>query len=280
MRKVLSRLYFVIIALLAVCGAFARLFQLIKYTNSATGLIVSDYSFSYVIYGLYLAAFALSVMYAASQKRFDNSLVIMGRKKLNVIIMLLAVMFFYDFLHQCYNLYFYITEHDCADWNYAVILGICALSALLCCSYMAMVSRYVSGCHCDLKKLGLFNFVPIIWAFLRLIIIMMKMVDFKEDAGSFCEFLFITFAVCFFFSLIYIFDRQDKKVSFVFYVFALMSFFSSFVTALPELVAAVIGKWSFIYKSQFSSLTYLFIGIFSAAMVVCSVSGKDLGELN
>ncbi|MGN1420491.1 MAG: hypothetical protein ACI4XC_03115 [Eubacterium sp.] len=274
MKKVRSRLDLFIIALLSATGCFLRLFQLLRYTDKNTGLVTSNHILSYVIYGLFAVSLVFSLLYSFNVKKRKNILLSAGNKKVCVLLCLLGVAYFCDYIHQCINLYGYISDSSYVDFNYAAILALSGIAALVSCSYVNIIIMLVQGCNFDCRRLGFFHFVPVIWAFLRMIIIMMKIVDFKEDVESFCEFLFLTVFICFSFSVISAVDRKDKSVSQIFTVFGLMTFFSSFVIALPRILAVLTGRSFMISDASFTPILYLIAGLLSATAVV-SVTEKD-----
>lgn len=276
MKKVLSRLCVLIVAAISVAGCLVRFVQLIKYTDKNTGFVVSNYGLSYVIYGLFAVAAVLSILYGASVKKRCIMLNFSESRHLYPLLVLLSISYFYDFLHQCYNLYCYIKDTDYIEYNYAVFIALSAAAALLSCFYIFMISLSVKGFNYDFRRLDLFNFIPAVWAFMRLIIIMMRIVDFKEGTESICEFLFLTVFICFSFSLISAADKNDKSVSVWFAVFGLMSFFSSCAAALPRVLAVLTGKGSLIYIASYSSVTYLFAGLFAGALVFCTAEKTNM----
>ena len=106
--------------------------------------------------------------------------------------------------------------------------------------------------------------------------IMMRIVDFSEDAESFCEFIFLVAFICFSLTVISAADRQDKKASGVFIASGLMTFFSSFVIALPRILAFLTGRGFMLSDASFTPFAYLIMGILSGTAVVSITEKKEI----
>ncbi len=274
MKKVRSRLDLFIIVLLSVAGCFIRFFQLLRCTDKDTGLVTSNHILSYVVYGLFAVSFVFSLIYSFNVKKRCNVLISAGNKQVCIFLHLICIAYFCDYINQCVNLYDYIRDSSYIDFNYAAFLALSGIAALICCSYVITVIMLVRGCNLDYRRFGFFHFMPVVWAFLRIIIIMMKIVDFKEDVESFCEFLFLTAFICFSFSVILALDRQDTAVSQIFIVFGLTTFFSSFVIALPRLLALFTGRRFILSDISFTPILYLTAGLLAVTAVI-SVTEKE-----
>lgn len=251
-----------------------RLLQLLKYTDAATGDVVGAYGISYAVYVLFAVCFAVSFLFGGALKKQKSVLSLGAGKGTQAVIALAFCSFFYDFLHRCRSLYTYIGDAEFTEYNYVVFVALYALSALLCCLYLALMLRSSRGGGCDFTGLGIFNFIPALWAFLRIIIMMMKIVDFREDTESLCEFLYLIFFICFILAAVCALDREDRRTGVAFDAFGLMTFFSSVTVAAPRLIAALTGKADIIYTAQFSSVTYLFTGVITLLLVLGSYSSE------
>lgn len=276
MKRVRSRLDLFIIMLLSVAGCFIRLFQLLRYTDKDTGLVTSNYSLSYAIYGIFAVCLAFSVIYSVNVKKRHNAFASAQNKSVYVLLLLLCVAFFADYLHQCFNFYDYISSSSYVGVSNAVSIALSGIAALISCSYVIMAMMLVKGCNLDLRRLGFFHFTPVIWAFLRMIIIMMRIVDFSEDAESFCEFIFLVAFICFSLTVISAADRQDEKASGVFIASGLMTFFSSFVIALPRILAFLTGRGFMLSDAYFTPFAYLIMGILSGTAVISITEKKEI----
>ncbi|MGN1329569.1 MAG: hypothetical protein ACI4V4_07705 [Eubacterium sp.] len=265
-----------VIVLMSVAGCFVRLFQLLRYTDKNTGLVTSNYALSYAVYGLFVISLVFSVLYSFDVKKRNGMLISAGNKQVCFWLYLFGIAYFCDYVHQCINLYDYISDSRYIGWNYAVILALSGIFALVSCSYVITVIMLVKGYNFDYKRIGIFHFAPVIWAFLRMIIIMMKIVDVKESVEILCEFLFLTAFICFTFSVILSFDRQDKAISQIFTVSGLMTFFSSFVIALPRISAILTGRGFILSDVSFTPILYLIAGILSITAVISVTEKKKL----
>ena len=276
MKRVCSRLDLFFIILLSVAGCFIRLFQLLRYTDKDTGLVTSNYSLSYAVYGIFAVCLVFSVIYSVNVKKRRNALTSAQNKSVYILLLFLSIAFFADYLHQCFNFYDYISNNSYVGVSNAASIALSGFASLISCSYVIMAMMLVKGCNLDFRRLGFFHFIPVIWAFLRMIIIMMRIVDFSEDAESFCEFIFLVAFICFSLTVISAADRQDKKASGVFIASGLMTFFSSFVIALPRILAFLTGRGFMLSDASFTPLAYLIMGILSGTAVISITEKKEI----
>lgn len=271
MKKVLSRLSLIIIAVLSAAGCFLRLFQLLRYTDNNTGLVTSNAGISYAVYAIVGVAVLASALYAYCQSDGKSLSAVSSSKSLYVCSILCAVSFFYDFVRQSLSVYSYFEENRYIEYNYIAFVILSAVSAVLSCFYMVMCAKRLSGNNFSFKSLGVFHFAPVLWAFSRLVTIMIRIVDFKENTESCCEFVFLISFICFFFSLICAVDRQDKRISRLLYFWGTMTFFSSFIISTSRLLVVLFGRQFLLYDASFSSITYLLCGVTALCAVLCAL---------
>lgn len=274
MKKVMSVVSFALIVILSAAGCFVRLFQLLRFTDKDTGLVVSSYGYSYAVYIMFFAASVLAVVFCFIVKSDKDILFAVLNKKNKILLAFLSLAYFYDFVHQCKNVYSYIKSTAYIDYNYVVVTALIGAAALLCCLYFFTVSKLTDGQPNDFSKLGLLHLMPIIWAVLRLIVIIMGIVDFKENAESFLEFLLLTVFICFCLSVIYSLDNQSLKNTRFFAWSCLAVLFCSLSLSLSRILAFATGKGDLLYSVEFSSPVYLFSGLLCMNCVVSLVK-KD-----
>lgn len=276
MKKVRSRLNLFVIVLLSVATCFIRLFQLFRYTDRNTGIVTSNHILSYVVYGLFAVSLVFSLLYCLNVKKQNNMLISAGNRRMCVLLYLLCGVYFFDYIHQCINIYEYISDNSYIDYNYTAILLLSGIAALISCAYVIVIIMLVKGYNLDYKRLGFLHFIPVIWAFLRMIIIMMRIVDVKEDVESICEFLFLTAFICFSISVISAGDRQNKAVSQIFILSGLMTFFLSFAVALPRILAVLTGRSFILSDVSFTPILYLTVGLISLTAIVSVTEREEI----
>lgn len=279
MKKVRSRLDLFVVAMLSASGCFVRFFQLLRHTDKKSGLVTSNYVLSYVVYGIIAVSLVASLLYFKNVKKRQNVLHSVSNRNVSTLLLLLGIAFFVDYIHQCFNLYDYISSSAYVGVSSVASITLSAVASLVSCSYVVMAMMLVRGCNYNYKRLGAFCFFPAFWAFLRMLMIMMRIVDVKEDVESFCEFVFLTAFICFSFAVISAVDKEERTVPGIFIVSGLMTFVTSFLVALPRVLALLTGRIFIVSDVSFTPILYLVIGILSLTMVV-GVAEKSENSLD
>ncbi|MCD7797383.1 MAG: hypothetical protein LUG95_07270 [Clostridiales bacterium] len=263
-----------LILIISFVSCFMRLYQLLRLTDSATGLVVSNTSFSYYIYLLLAVAMIVSILYSASLSKSERQISLRGNKVGNAVLIFLCLSFFLDFLHQCSLFYENYTSSEYSNYGYAIFSAVSALLTLLSCLYCIMSLIYFKGTNYKFSSLGFLHFVLIIWALCRMIMILTQIMNIDESAESFCEFIFLTVFVCFLLSLILYHDSKSGGAMKAITVFGSMLFCTSALIAWSRIIAVVSGQSYLLYDVSFTSLTYAIIGVYALVIVLTSVK-KD-----
>lgn len=270
MKKAVRLLSLLFVVIIAVCVAFIRFLQLLKFTDKQTNLINSNCNLSFVAYGIMFVGLIFCIVYAFIEKDKTRKINFIGSKSIYMSLICLCGTYFYDFIHQCSNCYDYLENASLIEYHYLIPLGISGLFALLSSFYFFIVSLTVKETNYDFRNFTFFHFVPIIWAFSRLIIIMLKIVDIRTGIESVCEFLFLVAFLCFSFSCVSVIDTKRNNIGGFFVFCAVMLFLFSIILALPRILMIVLGKSFLLYNETFSSITYLVVGVFALIITINS----------
>lgn len=256
----------IIITVLASCAL--RFFQLLRFTDSDTGSVTGNTTGTLVLYGLLAVLFLLSLLYCKgldiNVKPFDFE---NNSKRISVGSALLSVSLFVDFIHRCYIAYTYFESNSYIEYRYIAVLALSGVFALLSCFYYSTFTLTANGSNYDFRNFTMLHFAPILWAFTRLCIIMIELVNVASAVETCVEFIFIVFCISFMFSFASAVDKLDHPASRVLCFTALMTGETAFVLALPRLMMITIGKASMLYNSGFTSVSYIMLGIFSLFLI-------------
>ena len=179
MRNTKAKIYALFIVITVVVACVSRFFLFSETLND------SAHSSNILLYSVYLfmvLSAVFSALYASCAKKnaktFDFE---QAPKGIYITSLALSITFFYDFLHQGYNCYKYLTEADYTDYTYLVPVLIGCVSALVCCFYYITVAATAKNTNYDFRNFTLLHFVPLVWALSKLFLIMFKIVDITEN---------------------------------------------------------------------------------------------------
>lgn len=256
--------YPIIFLCVAVC--FIRFYQLLKYTDADTGLVIGSGNFTFVIYGLLAVEALLCIAYALALKKRERRIDFTGNKNIYVSLLILGGTYFYDFIRQIYSLVSYLFENSDLSYgslsNFIPIVLLCAFS-LLTCIYIFMCAFTVNGATVDFRRFTLMHFVPLLWGFTKMLVIMTDIFDFKRDVDGFLEIIFLIAYCGFSLCCISALDNKGKPIKSYFGMFCIMVFVFSAVLCLPRIFCVISGKRFLLSDADFSSVTYLMIGVFA-----------------
>ena len=136
----------------------------------------------------------------------------------------------------------------------------------ICCFYFAVFSITAKGSNYDFRNFTFLHLVPVLWSFTRLILIMIKIVDVKQDSDTVLEFLLLSFMLMFFFSYVLILDNSGRA-SKLFVFSALSTFVLASVIALPRIVIIITGKGEVLYPVDYTSISYFAAGLFAVLQI-------------
>lgn len=256
---------FLAVIITAIAACFLRFFQLIRFTDSQTGLVIGDNALTYIIYGVLSLSVIFAVVYSLLARRCVRKMNFIGNKSVYASLVILCITYFFDFVHQVYNCLNYVQSTDnqpYIEYNYLLPIAFQALFALLTCFYLIICAKSVRGTMIDFKEFKLFHLVPLAWGFCRLLVIMTEIFD-VESVESFLEFVFVVFYCGFTLCCASSVDDENKLIKPSFSFFALGLFACSFSFSLARILMIISGEYEKLNQVSFSSITYLFIGFFA-----------------
>ena len=266
MQNTRAKIPALLIVITAVAACILRFFQLTQEGSSYThiaGLALPVYS----VYPLLFLGLAFCVIYASLKKNlaatFDfehagNSVYLSS--------WLLALTFFYDFIHQGYNCYQYISDTSYMDYTYLVPLCITCIFALFSCFYFITVAVSVKNTNYDFRNFTLLHFIPIVWAFTKLFSIMLQIVDIGENVDIACEFILLCTILCFLLSMVSAVDKKDAPATRMFVFSCAFLGFMSFTVGVPRIAAILTGAVA-ADQATYSAVTYIMLGVFSLCLL-------------
>lgn len=246
-----------------------RFFQLLRYTDKSTGLLTGEKNeFSIIIYAMLLAVMVIDAVYCA--KKTELCLLPDAKnvsKTKYFASLFLVIAFFVDFIHQAYNCYDYLSRGSYVDNTYIILLIISALLALLCCFYFSIFALTVNGSNYDYRNFTLLHFVPAMWGFARLVLIMVKIIDIRLGIDTMLEFLLLCALLMFFFCFISMVDNNGKG-SRLFVFFAIASLSASLILVLPRFAMLLSGRAELLHNVNYTGVTYVACGIFAVSFLL------------
>lgn len=260
------------VVLFSVAACFVRFSQLLKYTDSRTGYVTDGKTLVILMYSLIAAAFAFAALYSFLSRRRARKLAFYSDNAVFVSLLLVAIGFFADFVHQCLNCFSYAStssQNGYFEYYYFIALCILALSAVASCFYALVCAASVKNPYVDFKRFSLMHFAPFLWSFSKLFIIMTEMLDISAGIDEFLEFLFIACCCIFILSCLNTVASEKKQISPASGFFALCLFCISVSAALPRLLCALSGRYMLLGKVSFTSFTYAVLGLFA---LVCELN--------
>lgn len=259
-----------VLVMISVSLCFLRLFQLLRYTDKQTGFVTSADYITYIIYGLLFVGTVFCAFFSFWIKKRQVQICFADNKSIYVSSVLLSGTYFFDFLHQCLNCFRYVEGKGVGQLSYIIFYLLTAVCALLCCFYFFAVSMTAKKLNFDFTRLAALHFVPIIWAFLKLVLIMTQILDVRMSVQSVCEFLFLISFICFDFCFIGTADKNNSTLSASMCFFSMTAFMTSVTVSLPRIIALLLAKGSMIDKVGFTAVTYLMAGIFAFVLAVAN----------
>lgn len=266
-QKTRVKLPVYLISLPVTASCVLRFFLLLNYTDKDTGYIKNGSVLAVVIYALLLCTAVLTAFYSRNKQISNNLLCFDKNAKLQCFsAAFLAVSFFIDFIHQCFNCYFELSKAGYVDYTYLAVLIVSALTALLSSFYFMCYSMTANGSGYDFRNLIFFHFVPIIWGIARLITMMLRIIDVRQDVESVLEFLMLISVMLFLFCFVFMLERNGSATKALVF-FAVCTFFVSLVLVIPRLALILIGRAELLFGVTYTSLSYLALGIFAVVLI-------------
>lgn len=246
-------------------AVFLRFRQLLFFTDNSTGFVVPEGEvYSYWIYGLIFCSAALCLVFALRCRCSAPGIAPKSQGKVAVFAFLNAAAFFIDFVLQAFECFDYIENTAYLERNELVLMVLLGVFALLSSFYYITVGMTLRGSQYDFRSFKLFHFVPVFWAVIRLLDILVEMVNVSMGTDTVIEFIYLVFLLMFYFSFITAaVSERNAGRGIVF--FALVTFMLSMILELPGIVISVIGRQSELSDAVFSRITDLICGLFAAS---------------
>lgn len=266
MQRARGKLPIYLIAVLVFSSCLVHFFQLLKYTDKNTGYVTGTAMLPFIIYVLIFSAVGVAGLYAKQCDRLMPVDLSVSSKRIYLSSAFLSVTMFADFIHQCYSCYDYFSKTNYIEYVYIIPLALSGLFALFSCFYYATLSVTAKGSNYDFRNFTFLHFVPVLWAFTRLVLMMIKIVDIKQDADTTLEFMLLSFLLLFLFCYISMVDNGGR-ISRLFVFSAIAVFSIAAVIFLPRTVLVLIGRGDVLYHASYTAISYFAVGLFAVLQI-------------
>lgn len=267
MKNAGAKFSMLIILISSVLACLFRFSQLLNYTDAGTGLVNEKSNMSYGVYALLLLSVTASAVYSLTKRNMPDVFSDGVNKKMSAVSVFLAVSFFIDFVHQCFNCFEETQSTAYVEYNYIIPMGLSGAFALLCSFYFFVFAKTMLSHNCDFKNFTFIQFSPVMWAFAKMIVIMSRIVDVKEGVETACEFLFLISAIVFFFCFISAADAKRKGATKLLVFSACAAAVTGAVASAPRIMMLLSGNADKLHGALFTGLVYAAVGIFAAALL-------------
>lgn len=272
MPKIVKNFISIFLSLTALSAIVLRVVQLIKYTDVETGHILQSAKTTMLYFYLTcVIIILLSALIAYKSKNCNNPFENKKNKTLSLFSLFAGVSLFYDFVHQVLNCYEYIEKTSQIQMNYIIPLALVGISALASSFYFFLISSYFISNKYDFRQLKYFHLMPTMWMLFKLLICIVTYVDERYAEEAFFEYAVLIFGILFFIFVIKCMDNKEFNINHV--VFTGLSYgLCSLIISVPRIFA----DFTKIETSEvsFSSITYLFTGIFALVFSVNALESK------
>lgn len=272
MPKIVKNFISIFLSLTALSAIVLRVVQLIKYTDVETGHILQSAKTTMLYFYLTcVIMILLNALIAYKSKNCNNPFENKKNKTLSLFSLFAGVSLFYDFVHQALNCYEYIEKTSQIQMNYIIPLALVGISALASSFYFFLISSYFISNKYDFRQLKYFHLMPTMWMLFKLLICIVTYVDERYAEEAFFEYAVLIFGILFFIFVIKCMDNKEFNINHV--VFTGLSYgLCSLIISVPRIFA----DFTKIETSEvsFSSITYLFTGIFALIFSVNALESK------
>lgn len=261
MPKVVKNIISFFLSLTAISAIILRTVQLLKYTDTNTGYILQSATETmFAFYAICIAMILLCIVFSYKSKccniPFENK----SNKTLSLFSALAGISLFYDFVHQSLNCYDYITTTSQVQKNYIIPLALVGISALVCSFYFFLMSSYFVSNKYDFRQFKYFHLMPTLWMLFKLLVCLVTYIDERYAEEAFFEYIVLIFGISFFIFVIKCMDNEKFNLNNV--VFTGITYgLCALIISVPRIVVLLMNEE--IVKVAFSSITYLFTGLFA-----------------
>lgn len=250
--------------IVSVGSAVFRCVQLILYTDTATGYITLGGENTVAVFYVSLTAAALLYgLYSFSKKRSECPEYFMPGKSVLWFSALSCIGMFYDFIHQCLNCYYYMSQTAHPAANRLATMIACTVFALFSCVYYAVMCEAFRSSSFDYGRLWPLRFAPVMWFLCNLLLGLTEHSDVFYDVDSVLKYFTVIAGLLFFLFLSGISEndlRRQRSLAFSGFCYGAFSFILSF----PRLIALAAGTG--LNAADYSEVTFLFTGMFAFAL--------------
>lgn len=276
MPKVIKNIISFFLSLTVISATILRTIQLLKYTDVQTGHILqSAKETMFVFYSICIVMILFCIIFSYKANCCNNPFESKKSKALSLFSSLAGISLFYDFVHQSLNSYDYISKTSQIQMNYLVPLVLVGISALACSFYFFLMSSYFISNKYDFRQLKYFHLMPTMWMLFKLLICIVTYVDERFAEEAFFEYAVLIFGILFFILLIRCMDDEKFNLSHV--VFIGISYaLCALIISVPRIIVLFMDVET--ASVSFSSVTYLFTGLFALSFSVNILKSKNLNE--
>lgn len=264
MQKATKHIFNFLLALSVLCATALRTAQLFIYTDAKTGYVIHSAVNTIIAFYLICALIIiLSAVISYKEEQTAPALFTVGSKGKAAICHLTAISFFYDFIHQVLNCYKYIDGSSYVQLNIIIPLALVGISALSCTYYFYVLGASFNSDKYDLRQLKLFHLTPAAWIFFKLLICIVNYDDKIYAEETFIQYAVLIFGIIFYILVVKHFEENNSKSkSIVFFGLVYSAF--SLIISVSRIIALLFAAPA--PSAAFSSITYLFTGIFALSL--------------
>lgn len=273
MSKIIKKISIFFIALFTIFSIALRTIQLKHFTSIENGCILKDDALSvFVFFILVLLAIAFCLVLPLCSKKQNNPFEIKKSKTMSALCILSAFTLFYDFVHQCVNVYEYLNKVGELQYNFLIPLCCSAFFALISTFYFMLMGLFFVSDNYDFRQFKFFHLVPAFWMLSKIMISLSFTLTKDLAEEQFLQYIVLIFGIFFFILIIRCFDDDSfnlKNMAFVSLSYAV----SSFIIAVPRIISYSLQIET--YPVLFSSITYLLTGIFALSFTINILKEKE-----
>lgn len=266
MPKTLTKIAFGFFDASVLCAAVLRCVQLFLFTDISTGFVLKEASFTAgAVYILCVSAVVLCGIFFHKKLTPADPFSKKESKPLFYICIITGAAMFYDFIHQCVNCFNYASRTTYFELNYFVPMLLTGIAAILCTFYFIIMGVSFVTDKYDFKQLVYFHLALAVWFISGFFIKFTSYDDGYLAVENNLRYAVLLFGIMFSIALIRGIDgvpAKPRTLCFAGLAYAALSF----ILAAPRIIAFIGGAE--LNKAEFSSVSYLFTGIFAAVLTI------------
>ena len=277
MPKTLTKFAFGFFGASVLCAAALRCAQLFSFTDATTGFVLKEASGSvWAVYVLCILAAALCGIFFLKDFTPVDPFCKKERKSLFCVCILAGAAMFYDFVHQCVNCFSYASRTAYLELNYLIPLLLIGIAAIFCTFYFIIMGISFVTDKYDFRQLMYFHLALAIWFVLGLLTSLTRYDDSYLAVENNLRYAVLFFGIMFSLVLIRCIDGSAAKLKLLCFMGA--SYFAlSFILSVPRIIAFIAGAK--LSDADFSSVSYLFTGIFAAVLTYETLKKQKFKEV-